>query len=472
MPRLIAFIARIPAWLYELTLRPRLVALALAICVTVTIGLFVAAMSVRRHGLELSAGDPRGHRYLIAQHLRHEAERRKVDIELRPSSGSEQAVERVAVGELDLALVQGGLDFPAPVREVAALVPEPLHLLVKRAHEIDSLHELRGVSVNVSTSGSGTNTLARQVLAQAGIAESEVRLMTLSYDELRERETHDLPTAIFIVSALPSSLVEELVQDHGFELLDIPFAAAMALEHPGYREGLIPAYAYSGDPPVPAQDVHTVATRMLLVAHEETSEKAVRRLVEAVSSERFVRAARLPRIDEELLLRQPELELHRGSYEYLHRHDRFLTPETIDNMESLRSFFVSLVVALFLLWRWWRARRILGFEAFIAEVTALEKEVLDLESEAALDLPELWQLRRKLSSIKSRGLEEFGEGRVGSSELLTAFLMHVNDVRLHLDTLILHARERLEKKARRQGEVADEDAILQQLWSGALGEGE
>ena len=55
-----------------------------------------------------------------------------------------------------------------------------------------------------------------------------------------------------------------------------------------------------------------------------------------------------------------------------------------------------------------------------------------------------------------------------SDELLTAFLLHVGDVRDHLDDLILHARERLEKKARREGGVSDEDAILQRLWNDAM----
>ena len=47
--------------------------------------------------------------------------------------GSLEALSRVDSGELDLALVQGGLDpkFHPNVRQVAALHVEPMHLLVK-----------------------------------------------------------------------------------------------------------------------------------------------------------------------------------------------------------------------------------------------------------------------------------------------------------------------------------------------------
>lgn len=47
-------------------------------------------------------------------------------------------------------------------------------------------------------------------------------------------------------------------------------------------------------------------------------------------------------------------------------------------------------------------------------------------------------------------------------------LAHVTDVRAYLNALILHERERLEKKARRTGDR--EDDVMRELWAGAIGE--
>ena len=54
---------------------------------------------------------------------------------------------------------------------------------------------------------------------------------------------------------------------------------------------------------------------------------------------------------------------------------------------------------------------------------------------------------------------------MGVAPLLNSFLAHVNDVRSYLDALILHERERLEKKARRS---EDEDEARRELWLGAV----
>ena len=128
---------------------------------------------------------------------------------------------------------------------------------------------------------------------------------------------------------------------------------------------------------------------------------------------------------------------------------------------------VSLVVALILAWRWWRTRQQSGFEKYLHQVTDLEREVLKLELAADLDLVRLLRIQRRLGRLKNEALEGYGHGRIGSAELLNSFLAHVNDVRAFLNALILHERERLEKKARRS---ENEDDVRRELWLDAVAE--
>src|SRR5262249_42531294 len=138
--------------------------------------------------------------------------------------------------------VQGGLDptFHPHVRQVAALHVEPLHLLVKPAFHAkvaESLAALRGKSVNLGPVGSGTHDVARDVLKFAGLepgragSQGDYAAMTKSYRELLdETDPAQLPDAVFTISALPSPVVRALVARFHYELVDLPFGEAFALD--------------------------------------------------------------------------------------------------------------------------------------------------------------------------------------------------------------------------------------------------
>jgi len=450
---------------------PKLVAVLAIGFVVLTAVFLILGLRTPSYDLSISAGAAEGRRHQLAEQLRDECARRGVRLSLEETHGSEEALAEVGKGDLDVALIQGGLEAPRSVREVAPLMLEMLHLLVHPEVPIFKLEDLRVRRVNLSARNSGTHTLAVAILALAGLEPGrDFEESNLTYEELLELPRQRLPDAVFHVSSLPSPVADFLVDRHGYRVIDVPVASALALRNPSVREATIPAYAYG--PAVPPEPVSTVATRMLFVANEDVDTQAARRLVEAVYSDRFTRAASMPGHDAEMLLDNPEYELHEGTIDYLRRHERLLTPEMIDNLESLRSFFVSFLVAMFLGWRWFRARQLQGFDDYIRRVNALEKKVMRLERRASPDIEALLSLRRELQRVKVRGLEAYAGGRMASAELLSSFLLHINDVRDQVDDLLLHARERLEKKARRQGDVENEDALVEELWGAARADGD
>lgn len=454
---------------HHLSLDPRLLfPAALGVSIAAGMLLWIALRSEPEH-VRVSGGDELGRRHVLMQAVGDEARRRGLVLDVRPLAGSTEALGMLERGELDAALVQGGLESPRHVREAGALGLEALHLLVRDALPFESLDDLRGRRVDVGPVGSGTNVLAHRVLLHAGLrAGRDVTLLGLDHDTLTELDDEALPDAIFHVSGLPSPLAEALIRRRGYRLVPVPLGEAFALRFPGHRATTIPAGTYDAAPMGPSAPIPTVATRALLVVREGLSERVVRRLVEAMHAERVLALAGVTRREAEAELEHAQLPLHEGAREHLERDAKLLTPETIDNIESLRSFFVSLAVALFFFWRWWRARMLRGFEEYLAQVTALEREVLSLDATATPDLERLLALRRKLGELKTSGLSEHAEGRMASDELLTAFLLHVGDVRDHLDDLILHTRQRLEKRARRDGQGRDEDVVLRELWHDAL----
>ena len=434
----------------------------------------VSSFGTEEHSIRISAGDRLGRRAEVAEALRAQAEQHGLRIEVVPAAGSEDALERVERRELDAALVQGGLRAGPEVREVAALGLEPLHLLVREELLRDEgathpLEALRGRRVHLSPPGSGTRELSLQVLRLVRLEPSrDFAEVQLEYREIESLPPERLPDAIFTVSALPSPIAAFLVDHRGYRLLPLPYADAIAMRNVAVSRGVIPAFAYGAAPAAPAADMPTLATRMLLIAHRDTPREVVRRLLESVASDDFGARAHMPRGELTHLLAQPELELHPGTVEWLRRNDPLLTPELIDSIESLRSFLVSLVVAAILAFRWWRRQRVSGLDRYFAEVSRIDRDALQLERDSHLDLARMVALRTRLGEVKARALDAFARGQVHSEELLSSFLAHVSDVRSHLNAMILHERDRLEKRARASG--AREEEVLRELWEDALSE--
>jgi TRAP-type uncharacterized transport system substrate-binding protein len=465
------------------------------------VGLGLAALAWSREpsrrpiALAMSAGRPEGARQRIAEILAREAGRRGVRVQWQPTAGSEQALDQVDAGRLDAALVQGGLDPGGRrnVRQVAALHVEPLHLLVKEeifAEVARNLAALRGKTINLSEFGSGTHCLASEVLAFAGLeaARGDYRATTLGYAELgRQADRARLPDAVFMVSTLPLGVARELVTRHRYRLVALPFASAFALgaleqdpaparagrwpervERQHVCDATIPAFTYRVEPGVPAEEIHTLGTRLLLVAHKDVPVEAIGRLLETAFDAPFARASHAG-LDPKVLELPPELPWHDGTIAYLRRTKPLIAGDFVDLLEKELSIGGAVLGGGFFLVQWlrrrYRARRDRGFEAYILKVADVERRAMALELAATLDLPALLLLQKDLARLKAEALEKFADGELEGEELMSGFLTHVSDTRDYLTRLILHQRDNLEEEAQLQGRRP------QALWREVVGEG-
>ena len=306
-------------------------------------------------------------------------------------------------GQVDVALVQGGLemaDLPH-LRQVTALYVEPLHLLVKE--EIHgavarSLTGLRGKVVNLGEVGSGVNVLAAEILEFSGLnPESDVIVRHLGYHELeREADRSRLPDAVFAVSTLPSPMVRHLVTKHAYRLVALPFFEAFTLRaldrdlHSPQRHGeaairvdrrhlydvRIPAFVYMVEPGVPPEPIHTIGTRLLLLARSDVAPDAVGRLLDVIFNSPFAQAIR-PALDAKLLDLPPELPWHDGTTEFVRRNSPLIAGDFIDLLEKEVSIVGVLAGGVFCLIQWlrrrYRWRRERGFEAYIVKVADVER---------------------------------------------------------------------------------------------------
>lgn len=379
--------------------------------------------------LSITAGDVLGHRHQLLTALVPEARRQGLRLDIEPTTGSDSALDAVAEHRLDAALVQGGLKPRDDVRQVAVLVPEPLHLLVKPALLAGGLEGLRGATLSLGSPGSGTRVLSLETLELVGLKPQDYETIEASYADLQELEKPDLPDGLFIVSSLPSELAQWFVTHRGYRLMPLPFGKALALRDNSVQDVIIPAYTYSVIPPVPTDDVHTFAPWMSIVAHKDVPDAAVIRLLESVFDGNFFLATELSGLSADEVVRHRELTLHPGTTTFLHRNEPVVTGEFIEGVENLRSFIVSGAVALFLAWRWFRGSKSVGFERYLDDVSRLEREILEQRKTRRLDGAATLALEDRLTKLKCNALEQFSTGALQGDEAMSSFLTHVSDVR-------------------------------------------
>jgi TRAP-type uncharacterized transport system substrate-binding protein len=429
----------------------------------------------KNYHLRLTAGNVLGVRHVLARRLQKEAGGRGLTLEVQPSKGSEEGLDWVNTRKVDVALVQGGLS-PAgrpDVRQVATLQIEPMHLAVKKelvSAASASLMALRGKTVDLEEVGSGSHSLALAVLEFVGLRPRDhdpvhgYVAVSLNRQQLFDApDTSRLPDATFLVSPLPSSAMRYLVTKHGYRLVPLPFAEALALESleqsPGddrqaagkgeivlgrIQATTIPAYTYSIEPPVPDRPLPTLGTRLLLVAHKDVPARAAFELVQATYASEFGQIVHPP-LDARLMDQPPEFPWHEGAVLYQQRNAPLLSGAVMDSAHKGFAIFAAAASGLFVFWQWLKLHgnvsRHRGFKNYIAQVTRIEERALEAERNTPLPVAELFALRDRLQRLKTEALDEFAQADLAGKDLLFGFLIQVNDVRDNLTRLILHKQE-------------------------------
>ena len=176
------------------------------------------------------------------------------------SGGSVENINRLAAGQIDLAFVLGVTAFQAqagqgdwevPVsglRVLAPLYPNLTHVLVPAGSEAAGIADLAGQRVSVGAAGSGTEQVARHLLAAYGLTYDDIDPQYLSFNESSSALRDGAIDAAVMSVGFPAAAVLEATTTAGVRLLpvDPDVIAAMRDEHPYYTTTMLPELAYPG----------------------------------------------------------------------------------------------------------------------------------------------------------------------------------------------------------------------------------
>ncbi|TAK99506.1 MAG: hypothetical protein EPO08_16275 [Rhodospirillaceae bacterium] len=419
----------------------------LAVCAVLGLlgiaGSFLYDFLPQQYALSITGGDILSSRHFIARVLQQEAANNGVALRLYPMSGSQEALMALNEGKLDLAFIQGGLENKYPnVRHVAYIAPEQLQLLVRP--EIKDISGLRSKLVNLGSRLGGTRIVAKEVLQFSGLNDGVEYVETnFSTEELLHMRDDKLPDAVMVTAIAPTDIAEYLVKERGYNLLEIPFPASLALRYGWVADAKILAYTYNVTPPVPGRDIRTIGVNMDLVANKDVEPRAIFRVLESLYSPALAVRTNV-KIDENQLTTPSGYPLSEGSQLFLARKNPLLSSATLDKIKALVGLSLSMLSTALVAFRWFRGEAYEPpkppaddpvFVAWINDVAAIEQQFEATRSQSGKSPmpPELVDaMQTQLSTIKAEALCKLGAARLDNALLPQALLLAIADARARI----------------------------------------
>jgi uncharacterized protein len=236
--------------------------------------------------VRIATGAKNGAYYAFAQQYARFLARDDITLEVVPTAGTVENLELLRKGEVALALIQGGsasAEDKARLQSLGSLFLEPLWVFTGKQKSIKRVAELKGRRLAVGAAGSGTNFLAMQLLAAAGITESNTALVRGDSAQATAALTQGTLDAAFFVASPAAPLIRSLVENPDIELLNFDRAPAYSRLFPFLTAVTLYEGGLSLERNAPAHDTPLVAVAANLAANRNLNAGLIPALLDAVT---------------------------------------------------------------------------------------------------------------------------------------------------------------------------------------------
>ncbi|MEE8525369.1 MAG: TAXI family TRAP transporter solute-binding subunit, partial [Thermoanaerobaculia bacterium] len=315
-----------------------------------------------------------GLRPFLEQHAKRE-------VEILVTQGSVEDRELLLRGEADLAILQGGAVELDGLVAVAPLYRDLVHVVVRRDRGLESIRDLQGRSVVLGPEGSGMRESAKAVLRHYGIEVADEGDSTRYFMDLA---TEDLDAAVVTTGLLNPDL-GELLASGSFTLLPVLDAEALAIRHRYFTPQEIPRGFYREGPPVPAENVPTVATVNFVAVRKDASSLLVTSVLRALYEydlRRLVPTA----VPWREAVEWDDLPIHPAALDYFQPYRGLgILASFMESLAALKELLFAFGAGLYLLWAHWKRRQSRELEtalqadkdrldAFLSQTMQIERE--------------------------------------------------------------------------------------------------
>jgi TRAP transporter TAXI family solute receptor len=229
-----------------------------------------------------------------------------VELVEKPSAGSTENLARLRDPDqqIDVAFIQGG---SARVQEDDALLSlgslyhEPLWIFYREGLGAPArIADLKGMRVAIGGEGSGTHTLAQELLFINQIDARNTHLLAQGGLGLAQMLAHKRIDAAFVIGPTQSAAVWTLLHTPGVKLMNLVHAEAYTRQFPYLSKLVLPRGAIDLAADLPPTDIELLSPMATLVVREDTHPALIDLLMQAMSEAHggtgtFQRAGEFPR---------------------------------------------------------------------------------------------------------------------------------------------------------------------------------
>lgn len=385
------------------------------------------------------AGGPGNGRYAqLARGLALELEQRlNIRVHVKETAGSLENLRLLEAHEADLGLYQPETQFiltepeigsPESANFVSNLYPEYL-LPVCSADAKTDLSLPGGLIWSCNDRLSGDYAMTLLLLQHLGVSDGDVQ--SVPYVEVAKRlQQGDINVAI-MCCGLQAPILSQLLQPEVATLVAVPAVDAMAAKNVSLSASVVPAGFFRTSPAIPAADFPTVTLQAQLLADTEASVKLIEEMTRIVADPRVQRRLGLTELFDGgsvYALQRSEFEMHPGAqHVFFPDLKPMINPDFVEGTEGLRSFIVSMLVAMWLVHRWWTRRQIRSqqhrLDRFIRALLQLELQQMDVDGEGGQEESKvLQQLLDQVTLLRQDALSEFTAHEMNEDRAVDCFI--------------------------------------------------
>ena len=271
---------------------PLAVGIAFLILVAILFATLWVLVPPPPRSIELATGFPTGLYQKFGEKLQAELAREGVSLKLRTTGGTSDNLALLSNPDsgVDFAMVQGGvadLSKHPNFVSIAGVFYEPVWVWYRESSfpnesgRLGLLSQLKGKRISIGNEGSGTLSLASQLLEASGLTLGDVRAEKLKPLDALEKFKKGELDAVFLVSAAEAPLVKSFYETPGIRLMSFEQAEAYVHLFPFLSKVTVPRGVVSIGYDLPKQDIQVLAATATLVGKQDVSPALVTLLLGA-----------------------------------------------------------------------------------------------------------------------------------------------------------------------------------------------
>ena len=393
--------------------------------------------------LKIATGREGGGYHTFALEYQEVLEDEGVELEIFPTAGSLQVLEKLAAGEVSVGLVQGGTaaDFDkSQFESLGSLFFEPVWVFYRKDLNVRYLFDLRGMRVSVGEEGSGTRPVALQLLHDNGITETTDNLLGLSNsDAALQLQRGEIDAAFFVISP-KSRIVSDLLENDTVELFSFERHVAYTRRYPFLTHIEVGEGTIDLDKNIPVAEKFLLSTSASLVVDKNLHSDLIYLLLTTLVDVHkegglFESPGQFPstRLNEFSMNQDAEHYIQNGP-NWLQRFFSFRVAGTLDRLKLMLIPLIAILIPLLKgtlpIYRWRIRSKIYRWYEELRRIDTIVNDLSDVDSvqEEIFNLKKLQNELLQKVNVPGSFMGEFYALRVHSNLILTRLRERNKDI--------------------------------------------